>query len=395
MRGYIVKRSKGSYSIKISTGKDAVTGKYKYQWVTVKGTKKDAEKRLLELLCQLDTGAFVTPGKSTVAEYMSRWLEDYARLNLTPRTAERYAGIIKGHFANDLGNIPLVQLKPQHIQKHYTDKLNSGLSARTVRYHHAILHVALKTAVKWGLLSRNPADAVDPPKIRPVEMRTWDEDEANRFLESIKDTRYYELFYLALATGMRRGELLALRWCDVDLLQCQVSVNRSLHHLKNGSYIFSEPKSAKSRRTIALSPKATILLREYKLKREAEYTILGIALKDSDLVFSHVDGSPLRPNTITRAWPDLAARAGVKVIRLHDARHTHASLMLKQGIHPNIVQERLGHASIAMTLDTYSHVAPGLQAAAAARFDELIAPKQKSGDSQAISSKLVAKQPFV
>jgi integrase len=344
------------------------------------------------LLHQLDTGAFVKPGKTSVGEYLNRWLEDYARLNLSPRSVERYAGIIKGHLVHDIGNIPLVQLKPQHIQKHYTEKLNEGLSARTVRYHHAVLHNALKTAVKWGLLSRNPADAVDPPKIRPVEMRTWDQDEANRFLEAIKDTRYYELFYLALATGMRRGELLALRWCDIDLLQSQLFVNRTLHHLKNGSYVFSEPKSATSRRTIALSPAATLLLREYKAKREAQCTILGTLLKDSDLVFSDIEGKPMRPNTITRAWTELAARAGVKVIRLHDARHTHASLMLKQGIHPKIVQERLGHASITMTLDTYSHVAPGLQEAAAARFDELIAPK---GTKEAIDesiSKLLAKQ---
>jgi integrase len=376
MKGNIQKRGTGRYLIKIGLGKDA-TDKYKYRWETVRGTKEDARQKLREMQKEHDTRGYVDPGKSTVAEYLNKWLEDYARLNLTPRTAERYAGIIKGHFAHDFGDIRLVQLKPQHLQAHYAAKLNSGLSARTVRYHHAILHVALKTAVKWGLLSRNPADAVDPPKIRPVEMRTWDEDEANRFLEAIRDTHYYELFYLALVTGMRRGELLALRWCDIDLLGLQLSVNRSLHHLKNGSYIFSEPKSAKSRRTIALSPAAAILLREYKLKREAQCTLLGIVLKDSDLVFSHVDGSPLRPNTITRAWPDMAVRAGVKVIRLHDARHTHASLMLKQGIHPKIVQERLGHASIQMTLDTYSHVAPGLQAAAAARFDELIAPRPK------------------
>jgi integrase len=239
--------------------------------------------------------------------------------------------------------------------------------------------VALKTALKWGLLPRNPADAVTPGKPRNREMQTWGESDVPRFLEleAVRDTPYYELFYLILFTGMRRSEALALRWCDIDLLLCQVSVNRGLHQLKDGSYIFTEPKSAKSRRTIALPPSAALVLREYKGKQEATKAMLGGALRDDDLVFSKLDGKPLRPNTVTRAWKTLAARAGLKAIRLHDARHTHASIMLKQGIHPKIVQERLGHSSIQITLDTYSHVAPGLQEAAAARFDEGLAPRQK------------------
>ena len=174
---------------------------------------------------------------------------------------------------------------------------------------------------------------------------------------------------------MRRSELLGLSWQDVDFLFCQVSVTRGLHHLKDGSYVFTQPKSAKSRRTIALSPSAILTLKEHKEKQEVIRASLGILLKDDDLVFSTPEGKPLRPNTVSRAWTMLAARAGVKVIRLHDARHTHASLMLKQGIHPKIVQERLGHATIAITLDTYSHVAPGLQEAAAKRFDEVLSSR--------------------
>jgi len=208
-------------------------------------------------------------------------------------------------------------------------------------------------------------------------MQTWGEHEINQFLEAAKDSPYYALFYTALFTGMRRSELLGLKWDDVDFIMSQIYVSRSLHHLKDGSYIFTEPKSAKSRRTIALSPSTTLLLKEHYEKQKLERAMLGIPLTDGDLVFSHLDGKPLRPNTITRAWEMLCARAGVKVIRLHDARHTHASIMLKQGIHPKIVQERLGHASIQMTLDTYSHVAPGLQEAAALRFDELVTPRRE------------------
>jgi len=171
--------------------------------------------------------------------------------------------------------------------------------------------------------------------------------------------------------------LLGLKWTDVDFILSQIYVNRSLHHLKDGSYVFTEPKSAKSRRTIALPPSAILLLKEHKEKQMLERAMLGVPLKVDDLVFSTPEGKPLRPNTVTRAWTTLAARAGLKVIRLHDARHSHASLMLKQGIHPKIVQERLGHASIQMTLDTYSHVAPGLQEAAAKRFDEVLNRKRE------------------
>ena len=223
-----------------------------------------------------------------------------------------------------------------------------------------MLHKALQTAVKWGLASRNVADGVDIPRARRIEMQTWDEDDVARFLEAAKDSPYYALFYTALFTGMRRSELLALRWCDVDFIFSQVSVSRSLHQLRDGSYVFTQPKSAKSRRTIALSPSANITLKEHKDKQGVQRSLLGISLKDDDLIFSTVERKPLRPNTVSRAWTIMAARSGLKVIRLHDARHTHASLMLKQGVHPKIVQERLGHATIAVTLDTYSHVAPGL-----------------------------------
>lgn len=177
---------------------------------------------------------------------------------------------------------------------------------------------------------------------------------------------------------MRRSELLALRWQNVDFILSQVYVNRSLHHLKDGSYIFTQPKSAKSSRTIALSPSAILLFKEDKERQEAIRVMLGIPLKDNDLVFRDFEGKPLRLNTVTRAWTMLAARCGLKAIRLHDARHTHASIMLKQGVQPKIVQERLGHSSIQIMLDTYSHVTPGLQEAAVAGFDKLVLPKREN-----------------
>ena len=382
MRGHIVKRYKDSYSIAITMPKDPTTGKCKKKWFTVKGTKKDAEKRLAELLHQLDTGAYMEPGKTTLGEFLERWLKDYAKPNLSPRGFDRYHGIIKVHLIPEMGNITLTQLRSDHLQSHYTSMLNKGLSAGTIRYHHAVIHKALQTAVKWGIVSRNVADGVDIPRVRRIEMQTWDEDDIDRFLEAAEESPYYALFYLALYSGMRRGELLALRWCDVDFIFSQVSVSRSLHQLKDGSYIFTQPKSAKSRRTIALSPSPILMLSDHKEKQAALWAAVGKPLTDDSLVFSTLEGKPLRPNTVTYAWKMLAAKAGVKPIRLHDARHTHASLMLKAEIHPKIVQERLGHASISMTLDTYSHVSPGLQTAAAQRYDDLLNPTRKKDDAE-------------
>jgi len=209
-------------------------------------------------------------------------------------------------------------------------------------------------------------------------MQTYDEGELNQFLTVAKDSPYYELYFLALYTGMRRSELLALRWIDIDFVYSQVYVNRGMQRLKDNTFIFTEPKSERSRRTIALSPSVILLMRDYREKKERESKELGMQMNDTDLIFSRIDGTPLRPNTVTMCWNETAKKAGVKVIRFHDARHTHASLMLKQGIHPKIVQERLGHSSISMTLDTYSHVVPGLQQAAAESFDKLLNGKREN-----------------
>jgi integrase len=233
------------------------------------------------------------------------------------------------------------------------------------------------------LLARNIADAVTPPRAHGIEMQTWDEDEISRFLEAARKTRYFALFHVALFTGMRRSELLALRWCDIDLMLCQIYVSRSLHVLRGGQVIIRQPKSAKGRRMIALSPLTASVIREHREKQSLERIILGKPLTGEDLVFSDVEGRQFLPNTVTHAWIKLVRRTGIKYIRLHDARHSHASIMLKQGTHPKVVQERLGHASIQITLDTYSHVAPGLQEAAAARFDQAFNAKYNEYEEEA------------
>lgn len=368
MRGHITKRGKDSYSIVISTGeRDPETKKYKQHWETVRGTKKDAEKRLAELLNQIDKGLYIKPEKTTLAEYLERWLKDYVWPNLAPRTAEGYEHIIRRYIIPGLGKIQLAQLKPEHIQKYYANQLSIGgdkgigLSPRTVRHHHMCLHSALKTAVKWELLIRNPLDAIDPPRCQKHEMHTLTEEAVHKVLEIANETPYFTLFYLALFTGLRRSELLALKWSAVDLIMCQLSVSRSLHVLSGGEIITRQTKTARSTRSVALSPSTVQVLKDHRDKQQAFKILAGSHLNNDDFIFTNIDGKPLLPNTITHNWIKLIRKTGLNGIRLHDARHTHASLMLKQGVHPKIVQERLGHSSIQVTLDTYSHVTPGLQ----------------------------------
>jgi integrase len=367
MRGHIRQRGKSWVAI---IDLDRTDGKRHQQWITCK-SQHEAETKLTAALRERDLGIYVKPQKTNIKDFLTLWLAEYAKPNLTPRSYERYECIADNYLIPAFGQIHLAQLRPEHLQKHYAAMLEKGLSPRSVRYHHVVLHKALQTALKWGIVVRNVADGVDVPRAHPAEMQVWNEAEVHQFLEAAKGTKYYPLFYLSLYTGARRGELLALRWQDVDFIYSQIYINRSLHHLASGAYVFTAPKTTKSRRTIALPPSAFLVLEVHRKAKEIESTMGEVPLNDSDLVFSDL-GKPWRPNSVSWAWVMLAAKAGVKIIRMHDARHTHASLLLKQGVHPKVVQERLGHSTIAVTLDIYSHVAPGLQEAAAKRFDDAL-----------------------
>ena len=226
--------------------------------------------------------------------------------------------------------------------------------------------------MKWGLLTRNVCDAVDPPRPRNKVMATLDTKDIQTFLEAASRSRYGPVFFLALYTGLRRGELLGLRWSAVDLEAGTLSVTQTLIRLTGVGLMAVEPKTPRSRRLVSLPPSAAALLSGLRVKQKDERQELGLKWNESDLVFSRPDRSPIDPDTITHAFAGIVKKAGLPSIRFHDLRHTHATLMLKQGVHPKIVSERLGHASIAITLDTYSHVLPGLQERAALGFEEML-----------------------
>jgi integrase len=268
----------------------------------------------------------------------------------------------------------------------YSTKLNGGLSLRTVQLMHVCLHKALKNAVKTGLLTTNPCDSVTQPKPERRVMKTMLENDITRFLNAAKEGEYYSLFHTYLYTGCRRSELLAVRYSDVDLLGMTMSINRSMQFI-DSKVTFKPPKTASSRRLIALSPHSCMVLREHRAAQDIIRQRIGLeSMGDSDLIFCHYDGTPLLPDSVTHAWVKLVRRCGMTGVRLHDARHTHASLLLKQGTHPKIVSERLGHAGTSITMDLYSHTIPSMQKAAAAKFDDAI--KNTVSENNSLESRL-------
>jgi integrase len=396
MKGHIYQRAKGSWTIVYDLPVDAVTGKRRQKSQTIKGTKRDAERALREVLLSLEQGSYVKPNKLTLGEWLDQWCESFVVMNTTPRTYVSYRSIIDRHLKQGLGSIALSRLEPQQIQAYYADKLAKGrvdgkgsLSNRSVLYHHRILSKALDQAVKMGLVVRNVAKLITPPRVARAKINVLDADEASRFLDIASNTMYYPLFAMLLYTGLRRGEAIALRWKNIDLLGLELNVVESAYRIHK-EFIIKEPKTLHSKRAVSLSPSLAALLLEYRDDQELMRRQMGNPLTDKDFVFSWPDGRPLDPDVVTKAFHRIAGKAGLTNIRLHDLRHTHATLMLKAGVHPKIVSERLGHANIGITLDTYSHVLPGLQEAAAERFDRIF--EEVNNENLSVSvSKMLAK----
>ena len=300
-------------------GQHPETGKRKQQWVSLKGTKRNAEKRQAELLHQLDTGSLIKPSKLTMGEFLRQWLRDYASTNVRAATLEGYRITIERPLNPSLGAIPPSELKPARLQSYYCKALKEGrrdgkggLLARSAVHHHRILREALSHAMKWGLTVRNVADAVDPPRPIIREMRFLDTDGVYRLLDAASGTMYFPLIHSATFTGMRRSELLGLRWRDVDLNRSTASISQVLHCLSGGRIVFEPSKTAKSRRLVKLSQEAVLALRAYGEKVEADLAQQGSLLTGDRLVFSQLDGSPFLPNTATHAFAKTARRAGLE-----------------------------------------------------------------------------------
>jgi len=346
----------------------------------------------------IEQGTYVKPNKLNLGELLEKWLKDYVSMNTTDRTLESYSYIVKTHLIPGLGRIPLSDLQAHQIQSYYGNKLSEGrvdgkggLSARSIVYHHRILSNAVDYAVNMGLVVRNVIKVVKPPRVARVTMQTLSPEEVSRFLDVARDTDYYVYFATLVYTGLRRGELLALRWRNLDLSSGRLSVVETAYRLGSGEYRIKEPKTLQSRRTVILPSSLVELFKVYRFDQELWRIQLGISLNADDFVFIRPDGSPINPNAISLAFRRIIRKTGLKDIRIHDLRHTHATLMLKAGIHPKVVSERLGHANIGITLDIYSHVLPGLQEAAAEKFDRIF-EVDETKDSEPSVIKMLSKE---
>lgn len=335
-------------------------------------TRVEVARRLTAALRERELGLPVPSERLTVAQFLVQWL-GMAQPTIRPRTAKRYGEFVRLHITPTLGRTRLSRLGPRHVQELYTRKLQEGLSAASVRQLHAVLHRALEQAVRWGLVGRNAAHLVDPPRVVRQEMRALTAEESWQLLNAARGDRLAPLYFIAMSTGMRQGELLALRWQNIDLARGSAQIRATLQRTSEG-FVFAETKTARSRRQVFLSPLAVNTLKAHRLRQIEERLSAGPLWDARDLVFCNTLGRPIEAGNLLRRnfWP-LLERAGLPRLRFHDLRHTAATLLLAEGANVKIVQELLGHSSIAVTLDVYAHAIPALQREAVDSLDRVLA----------------------
>ena len=334
--------------------------------------REEVADKLIEALSNRNKGLVFDVDNLKLGEYLGRWLTDSVRDTVRPTTFERYEQVVRLHIRPVLGKVKLKNLTAAHVRGLYRHKLDAGLSPRTVQYVHVTLHKVLKQAIADGLIPRNATEAVKPPQVRREEMQPLTAEQVKVLFQAAKGDRLEALYVLAVTTGLRQGELLGLRWDDIDLEVGTLQVRRTLTTAKGGP-VLSAPKTKGSRRTVKLSPTALEALRSHLARQLEEIDRVGSLWREKGLIFAAEVGEPLRRQYVTaRRFKPLLRRAGLPEIRFHDLRHTCATLLLSENVNPKVVSEMLGHATIAITLDTYSHVLPTMQESAAKAMEDAL-----------------------
>jgi integrase len=366
--GSITRRNDGLYMARY-TVHTAIGKKRKALYGKTRG---EVSEKLTKAMADRDGGLVFDADGVRVGEYLDRWLVDSVRDTVRPTTYERYEQIVRTHIRPVLGSVKLKNITPSHARGLYREKLEAGLSPRTVQYIHVTLHKALKQAVQDGLIPRNATEAVKAPQVRREEMHPLSVGQTRTLLETAREDRLEALYVLAVHTGLRQGELLGLKWEDVDFEAGTLQVRRSLTTAKGGP-VLAAPKTRSSRRTVKLTHGAVEALRGHLQRQLEEIDRAGSLWRENGLVFASEAGEPLdRRHLTSRRFKALLRRAGLPDIRFHDLRHTCATLLLSKNVNPKIVSEMLGHASIAITLDTYSHVLPNMRDQAAAAMENAL-----------------------
>lgn len=371
MRGTIRQRSKGSWTIQVYGGRDPVSGKELRIARTVKGTKKHAELALAKLISSVETGVDFNATKLNVADYAAKWLAS-KRHKVRPKTIERYSDLMRLHIVPVIGNVPLLKLKPLHLEKVYEQAFEHGLSAQTVHHIHRVLFTALKQAVAWQLIPRNIAEAVTPPRPESREVKAMTLEDDVRVADLVRNTDLEVPALLGLGTGMRLGEVLGMRWADVNLDQNSARITQTLQETNDG-LVFVPPKTHRSRRTVSLPGFVVEGLRKHKKEQSERRLIAGSAWHDLDLVVERSDGMPVATSSLSSRFAAAMRRSGMD-LTFYGLRHGHASLMLAAGVNLKVVSERLGHSTIGITADLYTHVADHLHDAAAESLDAYLGP---------------------
>jgi len=376
VKGRLEKRSKSSWTIVIDMGRDPATGKTKRIYKAVQGNKTQAKQVMEQMLAELQQGTYVAPTKTTLADYLGEWLKLSCQPRLAPKTLYLYRQYCNNHIKPHLGQMRLTDIEPRHIQSLYSELLKDGVGKRMVEVVHIVLNSSLKQAVKWQLIRQNPVAYATPPKAERKKVNALKPHEIPLLMTAAKGSPIENLIFIALATGMRKGELLALKWSDIDLDSGVINVQRALVRI-NGETVIKSPKSKYATRPVSVDPIALETLRAMKVNSRSEF------------VFVRKNGLPMDPSTVTHKFKTIAKAAGFSELRFHDLRHTHASLLLARKVHPKVVQERLGHSSIAITMDIYSHLIPSLQQEAADVVGKFASGWRQNGDNAATDYKEV------
>lgn len=334
-------------------------------------TRREVQEQLKVALREQQQGMLINTPQQTIAQYLTQWLENQQSA-IRPRSFERYEQLVRLHILPDLGRVSLEKLTPQRVQALYTCKVKNGLSQTTVGMIHTVLHKALGDAVRWGLVARNVCDAVSPPRRDRYEIQPLTVEQVKQLLTAAKGHPLEALIVLALTTGMRRGELLGLKWQDINLLNGTLQVRRILTRSHGNRYVEAEPKTEKSRRSIVLPSITVEVLKQHKARQEEARQLAGRTWQEKNLVFCSSAGTPLNPSKVLERFKSLLKQAGLPGIRFHDLRHSNATMLLGMGVHPKLVQELLGHNQISMTMDIYSHVLPTMQRDVMDKLDDAL-----------------------
>lgn len=356
MKGNLTRRGKSSWRLKFDDGTDPVTGKRLTRYHTLHGTKAQAQADAAKIIASSVSGSYVDPSKETVAEFIDRWLRDWAEANTSNKTYQRYEQLLRKHVAPHVGKLQMQKLRPVDVQTVHAAAARAGLADRTRLHVHRVLHRVLKHAAQWGVIHQNVASLVDAPTVKSKEIEILTPAELKAVLATLRGKSIYPLAITALGTGMRRSELLALRWQDVDLDGAVLRVERSLEQTKRAGLVFKAPKTRHGRRSITLPSSVVAELRSHWKAQQEMRLMLGIGKAPPEaLVFSSPDGSTRTPNAITKEWSTLMANAKAKAT-LHSLRHTHASTLIASGLDVLTISRRLGHGSPAITLSVYGHL---------------------------------------